>query len=140
MKKIIRFSAYIIIAAMMTGLSSCEKDRVTLLTDGMWTFENITTNSDDEAIKTLVAGIKAYHIDGTLEFYSDGTYVMQFPLGNDETGTWELVGDTQLVFSPDSGGVQTSSIDRISKSELVYIATFVDQNSKAFNTTLTWVR
>lgn len=140
MKKIIRSSAYIIIAAMMTLLSSCEKDRVTLLTDGVWTFENITTNSDDDAIKTIVAGIKAYHTDGTLQFFSDGTYVMEFPLGDDETGTWELVGETQLVFSPDAGGVQTSSIEKINKSELVYIATFVDQNSDPFNTTLTWVK
>lgn len=140
MKTISKFSLYIIIALFISVLSSCEKDRVTLLTDGIWTFENITTSSDDDVIKTLVAGLKAYHTDGTLQFFSDGAYVMQFPLGDDETGTWELVGETQLVFSPDAGGVQTSSIDNISKSELVYIATFVDQNSDSFNTTLTWVK
>jgi hypothetical protein len=140
MKKTIRYSAYIIISIIILSLSSCEKDRVTLLTDGVWKFENITTNSDDDAIKTIVAGLKAVYTDGTMQFFSDGTYVKEYALLDDETGTWELVGETQLVFSPDVGGIQTASIDKITKKELVYLETFVDQDQNPFNTTTTWVK
>jgi hypothetical protein len=140
MKKTIRYSAYIIISIIILSLSSCEKDRVTLLTAGVWKFENITTNSDDDAIKTIVAGLKAVYTDGTMQFFSDGTYVKEYALLDDETGTWELVGETQLVFSPDVGGIQTASIDKITKKELVYLETFVDQDQNPFNTTTTWVK
>jgi len=140
MKRIIRFSTYILLSTMLLSLSSCEKDRVTLLTDGVWSFQNITTNSDDDAIKTLVAGLKAVYTDGTIQFFSDGTYVKEFPLIDDETGTWELVGESQLVFNIDGLGISTSSIEEISKKELVYIETLVDQNQNPFNTTTTWVK
>ncbi len=140
MKKAIRFSIYIIMAAVLVSLSGCQKDRVTLLTDGVWKFENITTKSEDEAVKTLVAGFKAAYTDGTMQFFSDGTYIKEFPLIDDETGTWELVGETQLVFTPDGGVVQTASIDRIRKKELVYLETFLDQNQNPFNTRTTWVK
>ena len=64
----------------------------------------------------------------------------EYTIIEDESGTWELVGETQLVFSPDVGGIQTASIDRISKKELVYLETFVDQDQNPFNTTTTWVK
>lgn len=140
MKRTIKYSTYIIISIVLLSFTSCEKDRVTLLTDGLWKFRNITSNSDDDAIKAIVAGLKAVYTDGTLEFFSDGTYVKEYPLIDDETGTWELLGETQLVFSPDAGGVLTASIDEISKKELVYIETFVDQNQNPFNTTTSWGR
>lgn len=140
MKKTIRFSTYIIISIIILSLSSCEKDRVTLLTDGVWKFENITTNSDDDAIKTIVAMLKAGYTDGTMQFFSDGTYVKEYALFDDETGTWELVGETQLVFSPDVGGIQTASIDKITKKELVYIETYPDQDQNPFNTITSWVK
>lgn len=141
MKKIIKFPALLMIAALLLSLSSCEKDRLSLLTGGEWQFENITTNNEDQNIKDIVAGLKAIYTDGTLRFFSDNTYIKEFALIDDESGTWELVGSTQLIFSPDAGGVMTSSIDKISKSELVYIETYVDPTtSNTFNTTTTWVK
>ncbi len=140
MKKIIRISAYIIITVMLLGISSCEKDRVSILTDGVWNFENITTTSDNETIKIFVAGLKAVYTDGTMQFFSDGTYIKEFPLLVDETGNWELVGATQLVFTPDGGLLQTASIDKISKNELVYLETFLDDEQNPFTTVTTWVK
>ncbi len=134
------FSLYLIMALLITVISSCEKDRASLLTDGVWNFENITTSSEDDAIKTFIAGIKAAYTDGTMQFFSDGTYSKEFPLIVNETGTWELVGDTQLVFSPSTGGAITASVDKISKSELVLIETFIDQDSNTVNATLTWIK
>ncbi len=140
MKRTIKYSTYIIITIVILSFSSCEKDRITLLTDGVWKFENITTSSDDDAIKAIVAGLKAVYTDGTMQLFSDGTYVKEYPIIEDESGTWELVGETQLVFSPDVGGIQTASIDRITKKELVYLETFVDQDQNPFNTKTTWVK
>jgi len=140
MKRTIKYSAYIIISIVLFSLSSCQKDRITLLTDGVWKFENITTNSDDDAIKVIVAGFKAVYTDGTMQLFSDGTYVKEYPLIDDETGSWELAGETQLIFSPDVGGIQTASIEKVTKKELVYLETFVDQNQNPFNTTTTWVK
>ncbi|MDT8400477.1 MAG: lipocalin family protein [Bacteroidales bacterium] len=140
MKRIISIPSYILITVLLLSLSSCQKDRVTLLTDGVWQFENITTNSENETIKTIVAGFKAVYTDGTMQFFSDGTYIKEFPLIVDETGNWELVGKTQLVFTPDGGLVQTASIDKISKSELVYLETFVEGDQNTFTTSTTWVK
>lgn len=140
MKRTIKYSTYIIITIVILSFSSCEKDRITLLTEGVWKFKNITTSSDDDAIKTIVAMLKAGYTDGTMQFFSDGTYVKEYALFDDETGTWELVGETQLVFSPDVGGIQTASIDKITKKELVYIETYPDQDQNPFNTTTTWVK
>ncbi len=140
MKGIKAFPVYIIIFFLSLGLSSCEKDRITILTDGVWSFSNITTTSEDETVKTMVAGMKAVYIDGTIQFFSDGTYIKEFALFDDEPGTWTLVGDTQLVLTPDDGVAQTSSIDKIKKDELVLIDTFVDAELNTFNTLTTWKR
>ncbi|HDZ40995.1 MAG TPA: hypothetical protein ENH59_04880 [Bacteroidetes bacterium] len=140
MKRIISIPAYLLISVLLLNLSSCQKDRVTLLTDGVWKFENITTNSANETIKTIVAGFKAVYTDGTMQFFSDGTYIKEYPLIDDETGNWELVGETQLVFTPDGGLVQTASIDKISKSELVYLETFIEGDQNTFTTVTTWVK
>jgi len=140
MKRIISIPAYLLISVLLLNLSSCQKDRVTLLTDGVWKFENITTNSENETIKTIVAGFKAVYTDGTMQFFSDGTYIKEYPLIDDETGNWELVGETQLVFTPDGGLVQTASIDKISKSELVYLETFIEGDQNTFTTVTTWVK
>lgn len=140
MKKISVLSTIIILAFLVTGLNSCKKDNETLLTDGIWNFENITTDSVDESIQTIVAGFKAAYTDATLQFFSDGTYVIEYPLIDDETGTWELAGSSKLIFTPDGGGLKSAVIEDISGKELVYLETFVDTNSNPFNTTTTWVK
>ena len=87
---------------VMLTLTACEKDNTTLLTDGVWTFQNITTDSEDETIINLIALGKALLTDATMEFQEGGTYILTSPLIEDpSTGEWELIGDDQLILDPD---------------------------------------
>jgi len=138
MKKI-QLLKYIFLVIMVTGFSGCKKDNLTLLTDGTWKFRNFTTTSDNEDIKNLVALGKAVLTDGTLTFYDDGTYELDAPVMNEpETGSWELVGSTQLIFN--DGFPRTASIDDLSKKELVYLETYVYLDTETYTVKYTWVK
>lgn len=120
-------------------LTGCETDNKTLLTDGTWKFHNATTSSEDANIQQLVALLKAFMTDATLEFQSDGTYILTSPLAEEpETGSWSLVGDDQLIMTPDDEVASTANIETLSKDELKFIETFVDQEMNSYSVTTTW--
>jgi hypothetical protein len=122
-------------------LVSCEKDPSTLLTDGIWTFENLTTDSQDENVQTLVALGKALLTDATMEFQADGTYIITSPLMNEPTtGTWSLIGDDQLVMDPDDELPSTGNIETLTKDQLTYMETFTDLDTDPYTISTTWVR
>jgi hypothetical protein len=122
-------------------LAGCDSDNNALLTDGIWNFRNMTTNSDDPNIQQLIALGKAFMTDATLEFQSDGTYIINTPLSQDPiTGTWELVGDDQLIIDADDQPPSTANIETLSKDELKYIETFVDDQMNSYSVTTTWKR
>ena len=122
----------------MTG---CENDPSTLLTDGVWSFENLTSDSDDSDIQSWVALAKALMTDATLEFQSGGTYLITSPLAEEPTtGTWSLVGDDQLILNPEDQVASTANIETLSKKELKYIETYFDQNQNTYSVTTTWTR
>ncbi len=126
---------------LMFTLSSCEKDNITLLTDGTWKFSNMTTNSTDPSIKSIVAFAKALMTDATIRFYEDGNYELRTPLSTDAvTGTWELIGSTQLIMTPTGEVGSTSSIDKLTKSEFDMIETWLDQGGATYSTTTSWKR
>jgi len=126
---------------VMLTLTACEKDNQTLLTDGVWTFKNLTTDSEDETITGLIAFAKALLTDATLEFQEGGTYIIDSPLANDPmTGDWQLVGDDQLILDPDDEALSTSNIETLSKNELVYLETFVDAQMNTYTVTTSWTR
>ena len=122
----------------MTG---CENDPSTLLTDGVWSFENLTSDSDDSDIQSWVALAKALMTDATLEFQSGGTYLITSPLAEEPTtGSWSLVGDDQLILNPEDQVASTANIETLSKKELKYIETYFDQNQNTYSVTTTWTR
>ncbi len=122
-------------------LSSCEMDQNTLLTDGVWTFENLTTDSEDETIQSFIALAKALLTDATLEFQAGGDYLITSPLLDEPTtGTWSLVGDDQLIMNPEGEVVSTGNIETLTKSRLSYIETLTDQEMNTYSVTTTWVR
>jgi len=125
----------------MFTLSSCETDQNTLLTDGAWTFENLTTDSEDETIQSFIALAKALLTDATLEFQAGGVYLITSPLLDEPTtGTWSLVGDDQLIMNPEGEVVSTGNIETLTKTRLRYIETFTDQEMNTYSVTTTWVR
>ncbi|MCK5135236.1 MAG: lipocalin family protein [Bacteroidales bacterium] len=122
-------------------LTSCEKDQNALLTDGAWTFKNMTTDSEVETIQSFIALAKALFTDATLEFQAGGNYLITSPLMQEpSTGTWSLVGDDQLILNPEGEAVSTGNIETLSKSQLTYIETFTDSNMNTYSVTTTWIR
>ena len=130
-------------ALMVFALSGCEQDANTLLTDGVWTFEDMTSDSENENTQSLIAFAKALMTDATLEFSGDGTYIMTSPLSdNPSTGTWTLVGEDQLTMTPDGDDefVSTGNIETLTSDKLSYIETSVDEQQNNFTMKTTWVR
>ncbi len=140
MKKIITISKIAVLILFIAGFSGCEKDNLNLLTDGAWNFEDFSTSSENPDIQSLVALGKAVLTDGTLEFSSDDTYIMDSPIIDAETGTWELVGTSQLIFSVTGGLVRTATIEEISKKELIYLETYTYLDTETYTIKYTWVR
>lgn len=129
-------------ALMVFALSGCEQDADTLLTDGAWTFEDMTTDSENENTQSLIAFAKALMTDATLEFSGDGTYIMTSPLSdNPSTGTWTLVGEDQLTMTPDGDEpASTGNIETLTSDKLSYLETFVDEQQNSYTTKTIWVR
>ena len=126
---------------VMLTLTSCETDNKNLLTDGVWTFQSLTTDSEDENVNTLILIASALMTDATMEFQESGTYIMDSPLANQPTtGDWELIGEDQLILTPDGEIASTSSIETLSKSELKYKETLVDEQLNSYSVTTTWSR
>jgi len=126
---------------VMLTLTACEKDNTALLTDGVWTFQNLTTDSEDENIINLIALGKALLTDASMEFQEGGTYILSSPLVEDPTtGDWELIGDDQLIIDPDDEASSTANIETLSKDKLSYLETFVDAQMNSYTVTTTWTR
>jgi len=138
-----RSSLLIVIITTIIFIShGCAGDPTSLLKDGIWTFEDMTTDSENEDIQSLVTFGKAFMTDATLELQEGGLYIISSPLAEEPTtGEWELVGEDQLILDPD-GAISSSvgNIDVLTKKMLKYIETFSDENSGTYTTTTTWVR
>ena len=132
----------LLFAAILFATSGCAGDPNTLLTDGVWDFEDFTTTSEDEDIKSLVAFGKAFLTDATVEFQDGGTYILDSPLlENPETGTWELIGEDQLIMNPDGDTpASTANIDVLTRKQLSYIETFSTMDGTNYSVTTVWIR
>jgi len=125
----------------MMLLTACETDNATLLTDGVWTFQSMTTDSEDNSILSLVSLGQAILTEATMEFQEGGTYILDSPLvENPTTGEWQLIGDDQLVIDPDDEVSSTSKIETLTKDKLSYSETFVDGQMNSYTITTTWTR
>lgn len=129
------------IAMILLSLTGCETDNKTLLTDGVWKFSNMTTDSEDQDIIAFVTLGKAILTDGTLEINADETYILSAPLLQDsQSGTWSLVGEDQLIFKGEDNSTSTANIETLSKKELKYIETYVDAGMNSYSITTSWSR
>ena len=137
MKKILSGISMIAIALLL--FTGCESDNKTLLTDGVWKFSNMTTDSEDQDIIALITLGKAILTDGTMEFKADETFILSAPLLQEsQTGTWSLIGDDQLIMDNEGDLGSTANIDVLTKKELKYIETFVDTEMNRYNVTTSW--
>jgi len=109
-----------------------------MLTDGVWNFKNMTTDSEDETTQSLVFLAKALMTESTIEFKPDGTYLQTSPLTDEPvSGTWSLIGDDQLVLNSEGELTSTANIEVLSKSELSYMETYSDL-SQTYTVTTSW--
>ncbi|MFO7669366.1 MAG: lipocalin family protein [Bacteroidales bacterium] len=135
------FPGIAMIAIILLSLTGCETDNKTLLTNGVWKFSNMTTDSEDQDIIAFVTLGKAILTDGTLEINADETYILSAPLlQNSQTGTWSLVGEDQLIFKGEDNITSTANIETLSKKELKYIETYVDAEMNSYSITTSWSR
>ncbi len=139
MRKIIKGTAIILFAVLT--LTGCETDNATLLTDGVWTFQSMTTDSEESSIISLVSLAQALLTEATMEFQEGGTYILTSPLAeNPTTGEWELIGEDQLIIDPDDEASSTSRIEALTKDKLSYTESFVDGQMNPYKVTSTWGR
>ena len=125
----------------MMLLTACETDNATLITDGVWTFQSMTTDSEDNSILSLVSLGQAILTEASMEFQEGGTYILDSPLvENPTTGEWELIGDDQLFIDPDGEVSSTSKIETLTKDKLSYAESFVDGQMNTYKVTTTWTR
>ena len=130
----------IILFTLLT-LTACETDSATLLTDGVWTFQSMTTDSEESSIISLVSLAQALLTEASMEFQEGGTYIMISPfVENPTTGEWELIGEGQLIIDPDDEASSTSRIKTLSKEKLSYTEDFVDGQMNTYMVTTTWTR
>jgi len=139
MRKLIKGTAIILFAGLT--LTSCETDNETLLTDGVWTFQNMSTDSEESSIISLVSLAQALLTEATMEFQEGGTYIMTSLLVENPTmGEWELIGEDQLIIDPDDGVSSTSKINTLTDDKLSYTEDFVDGQMNTYTVRSTWVR
>jgi hypothetical protein len=122
-------------------LTACEKDNATLLTNGLWNFQDMSTDSNESAIISLVSLGEAILTGATLEFQEDGTYILISALVENPTiGQWDLIGDDRLLMHPDGESSSTSTIQTLSKDKLSYSEDFLDAQQNTYTVTTTWSR
>jgi len=139
MRNIIKITAIILFAVL--ALTGCQKDNSTLLTAGVWTFQSMTTDSEESSVISLVSLGQALLTGATMEFQEGGTYILTSPfVENPTTGDWELIGDDQLLIDPDNEASSTSNIKTLTADKLSYSEDFVDGEMNAYKVTTTWVR
>ena len=125
----------------MMLLTACETDNATLLTDGVWTFEDMTSDSEESAVISLVSLAKALLTDASMEFQEGGTYILTSSLvENPTTGEWQLIGEDQLVLDPEDEGASTSNIETLTKDKLSYSESFEDGQMNTYTVTTSWTR
>ena len=130
----------IILFTLLT-LTACETDSATLLTDGVWTFQSMTTDSEESSIISLVSLAQALLTEASMEFQEGGTYIMISPfVENPTTGEWELIGEDQLIIDPDDEASSTSRIKTLTEEKLSYTEDFVDGQMNTYMVTTTWTR
>jgi len=140
MKKVVSGIALsLIVLFTQTG---CDKENQALLTGGIWTFQSMTTDSEDNTIITVVALAEVLMTQSTMEFQEGGTYLLDSPLADNPTlGDWQLIGDDQLILDPEGEEVaSTSKIETLTKDKLSYSETLVDQQLNSYKITTTWTR
>jgi hypothetical protein len=134
-------SGIVLSLLFLLALAGCEKDQSILLSDGLWHFQDMTTDSEESAVISIVSLTEALFTDATLEFQEGGTYMINSPfLQEPISGEWQLIGEKQLILEPDGEAASTSNINTLSSDKLSYSEGKVDAQMNSYNVTTSWTR
>ena len=133
MKKINRISAFLVLTALLatSGCSLFTPNYDDLLTDHVWNFDKVTTNSTNETVQGIVALTGALMTGATLEFYTDGTYTITI-MDEEDHGTWDLINDDEVLLMDGDEMI----IIELSKDELILEGEEVDNEYGTYKVTL----
>lgn len=133
MKTMSRFLLPITVFAFLLVSSGCQKlSDEELLTSHTWKWDKMTTNSDNESIKSIVALSNALLTGGVFEFRENGTYnITVSAFDYTEDGTWEMIGKDILKLDEDE-----MTILKINKDELVLDGEETDDEFGTYSVTI----
>lgn len=116
MKKLTRFIFPIILGVILFSLYGCKKlSDDELISNHIWKWDKMTTNSTNEDIKTWVAFSNALMAGGVFDFKPDGTYTITVSaFSYEDSGTWELLSSKKMKMDDDE-----MDIIKLTKDELV---------------------
>jgi hypothetical protein len=133
MKQISRISCLLFGILILITANSCKKySNEELLTDHIWKWDKMTTNSADEDVQNMVLLVDAMMTGSTMEFRTDGTYAVTI-LGNPDEGTWEMPDDNTLITDADQ-----MTIIKLTGSALVLEGEQVDNDLGAYTVVMYW--
>jgi hypothetical protein len=122
-------------------LTACEKEDSSLLIEGIWTFQDMRTDSEVSAVISLVSLEEALLTGATLEFQEDGGYILSSALVEDPLkGQWQLLGEDRLILEPEGEEASTKLIETLSRNKLSYTESFLDAQMNSYKVTTAWAR
>jgi hypothetical protein len=133
MKQISRISCLLFGILILITANSCKKySDEELLTNHIWKWDRMTTNSANEDVQNMVTLLNVFMTGATMEFRADGTYTATI-LNNPEDGTWELPDDNTLITDADQ-----MTIIKLTESELVLEGEQADDDLGAYTVVMYW--
>jgi len=136
MKNLAKISCLFTVLLCLVGTSNCHKielSKAELLTDHIWNWNKMTTNSSNENIQNIVLLANALMTGATMEFREDGTYTITI-LDNPEDGTWELIDNDETLMKDNDA----LTVIKLTKDELVFEGEEVDEEYGSYTVTLYW--
>jgi len=123
----------VILGAMLFAITGCEKlSDEELLTNHVWKWDKMTTNSTNEDVKTIVAFSNALMTGGVFDFKPNGTYSLTVSaFSYEDSGTWELLDSKTLKMDDDE-----MNIIKLTKDELVLGGEEVDDEYGTYSVTM----
>jgi hypothetical protein len=136
MKNLAKISCLFAVLVCLIASSSCNKielSKAELLTDHIWNWNKMTTNSTNENIQNIVLLANALMTGSTLEFRENGTYTITI-LDTPEDGTWELADNDEILMMDND----ELTVIKLTENEFVLEGDEVDEEYGSYKVTLYW--
>lgn len=134
-------SGFLFLWMVFLALYGCGKDLSPMLTEGIWTFQDLATTSGNDSVRSSVDLERAFLTDATLAFGSDGTFQIRLPLLTQPTrGTWMLSGNDRLTLVVDNMPPSNTVILLLTEEHLSYREFLSGAGVADYTITTSWAR